>query len=81
MLIVYFVAPSQQSISQSPSRIAPVQDHASTQSVMIAMSIIGVIVIGMLFFLGYKHYRQYCFRQKVKTLERLWQKPHHKRLR
>lgn len=76
-----FLTTSQQPASQLPARVAPVQDSSSTQSSVIALIITGAIAISVMSFLGYKQYQRYRFRQKVKTLEQMWQPLHRKRTR
>jgi hypothetical protein len=72
---------SQQPDSHLPSRIAPDQENSSTQSGLIALIIVGAIAISIVSLLGCKKYRQYRYRQKIKTLERLLQIPYRKHLR
>lgn len=74
-----FLIASQQPTPHLPSRITPIQDSSSSQSAIIALIITGAITIGVISFIGYKKYQQYRFRQQVKTLERMWQKPYSKR--
>lgn len=76
-----FLTTSQQPTSHLPSRAAPGQDSSSTQSGMVALIVIGAIAIGVFSLIGYKQYQQFRFRQQVKTLERMWQQPHYKRMR
>jgi len=72
---------SQQTSSHPPSRVVFANEHASTQSGLVVLSITGAIALSVLSVIGYKRYRQYRYHQQVKSLERLWQKPYHKRLR
>lgn len=67
----FFLTLSQQPVAL-PSRIAPIQQSSPVQTAIIALIITGALAVGIAAFVGYKQYRRYRFRRKIKTLEQLW---------